>query len=168
MPPRLDLIEPGHPCSNFVFSWRGKLARGMHKPWRRDLALCWQNGETRLPGTLRRKNIPMRTYISKNSHCLEAARFLLGIVRSLSNFQASPQHCCLFACKIPRQYDNSNYRSRGYKISRDHMINDLIGYWKRPHVHPGSGIIYKRLVVNIIKFKPDHDITLSRTELLKF
>ena len=46
----------------------GKPAWGVHRTWRRDLALCKQNGEPRLPDTLQRKNIPMRTYMLGVNH----------------------------------------------------------------------------------------------------
>ena len=44
-------------------------------------------------------------------------------------WQASRQHCCRGACQISKRYDNSNYQSRDFEISRDLVIRYLLGYW---------------------------------------
>ena len=54
----------GSPLVRYCFLVRGDASSwGVHRPWRRDSTICWQNGETSLTGTLRRKNVQVKTYM---------------------------------------------------------------------------------------------------------
>ena len=46
----------------------GGVGVGVHSRWLRDLAMCQQNGETGLPGTLRRKNILRKIFMLGVNH----------------------------------------------------------------------------------------------------
>ena len=68
----------------------------------------------------------------KISWNLEAARFVLRMVRSLWNLTDTfdrQQYCCRRACQISKRCDDLNYQSRGFDTSRDLMTWRLIEYW---------------------------------------
>ena len=66
------------------------------------------------------------TIYCKILHSLEAARFVLLIVRSLCDLTGN---CCRCACQIAKRCDNLDYQFHGFETSRYLMIGRLIGSW---------------------------------------